>query len=140
MAGSFASLLDPKAGIPIRESLLPRGQAYVVGTTLALPISVYDDAGNIDLTGFTAKLTPSVDGGRTALTMITETLVSGRQVVLADGLVTISLTPAASTAMFGAYTARGQRAVMTLLVTNGSGQTAPIFKDCYLPLLPPRNA
>ena len=137
MAGSFSSLLDPRADIPIKESLLPPGQAHVVGTTLSIPFSLFDDGGDVNLTGGTAKLTPWVDGGRTPLTQITETLTSGRQIVLGDGVLTISLTAAASTDMFGAYAT--QRPVMTLLVTV-SGQTAAIFKDCYLPLLPPRNA
>lgn len=126
----------------------PKGQSldteHVIGTTLTIDVTVEDgDGETIDLsTGYTAAMTPYFNDTSLGATF-TQTLTSGRQIVLTDGVTTganilVRATPAASSALFSAYA--GKRVRSTLILTRTSdGAAAPIWVECLLPLSPKLN-
>lgn len=127
----FDDLLDPLFTPPTYDSSEP----HVVGTTLNILTTILDgDENEINLTsGFTAACTPTVKRNTPVATW-TNTLTSGRQVLLGNGTVALKATPAASAGLFTPYI--GQVAVMTLIITRTSdGASAAVWRECYLPLL-----
>lgn len=134
MAG-FDDLIDPLFVPPTNQAADP----HVVGTSLNVLVTVRDGSGTLInfTTGYTAVVTPYVKRN-TALSTFTQTLTSGRQIVLGNGTVAMQCTPAASSALFAPYV--GQTVRMTLIVTRTSdGKAAPIWRECYLPLLEKLN-
>ena len=135
MAG-FEDLLDPLYTPPTNQTAEP----HVIGTSLNILVTVLDGANNpINFTsGYTAIVTPHVQRRQTALAAFTHALTGGRQVVLGNGTIAMTATPAASTTTFGPYAELN--AVMTLIVTRTSdGKAATIWRECILPIRPKLN-
>lgn len=131
----FDDLLDPLYQPPAYQSAEP----HVVGTSLAIRVTALDgDDTEIPLgSGYTATCTPTTPSGQAVATW-TQTAVSGRQIVLDNGTVTMTASPSASQALFASYA--GQTLRMTLLVTRTSdGATAAIWRECSLPIRPKLN-
>lgn len=88
----FTDLIGASAESLINEDLRTRN-----ATSWSIGWLIYDNAGSlVDFTGGTAILTIKDLTGAT-LSTFTETLTAGKKIVLANGSVTITATPAAST-------------------------------------------
>lgn len=131
----FDDFLDPLYDPPFNQT----AEEHVIGTTLTITITPVDgDGASVNFSsGYTAVMTPYVNKN-TALTTFTQAASGGRQIVLGNGFITVTATPAASTALFGAYVNRVAKS--TLIVTRTSdGAAAPMWVECTIPLLPKLN-
>lgn len=105
------------------ESLLIQDLRVRAGTTWNRGWTFYDDSGDpIDFTGGTASMKIKNQPGGTELASFTETLTSGKQILLSDGNVSLKASSAATTSF---ATGTNYSGVYEIKVTKG-GETVSL--------------